>query len=60
MVQCAFTKVLVLFGVELLKAIPGKVSTEIDAVHSFNTRASVEEARRLISVSFVNIMELMC
>lgn len=40
----------VLFGVEILKIIPGRVSTEIDARLSFDTRASVEKALKLIAL----------
>ena len=36
------------FGVEILKAIPGLVSTEVDARASFDTRATIEQARRII------------
>lgn len=40
----------VLFGVEILKIIPGRVSTEIDARLSFDTQASVEKALKLIAL----------
>lgn len=40
----------VLFGVEILKIVPGRVSTEIDARLSFNTDASVEKALKLIGL----------
>lgn len=50
MVKLAFRRLLVAFGVELLKVIPGRVSTEIDAIHSFDKEASVIEARDLIKV----------
>ena len=36
------------FGVEILKVIPGRVSTEVDARLSFNTRGTIERARKLI------------
>ena len=36
------------FGVEILKTIPGRVSTEVDARLSFNTKGSIEFARQLI------------
>lgn len=35
-------------GCEILKKVPGKVSTEIDARFSFNTQLSVEKAKKLI------------
>ena len=41
---------LVLFGVEILKLIPGRVSTETDARLSFDTPGLVEKARRFISL----------
>ncbi|KAH8299377.1 hypothetical protein KR044_000732, partial [Drosophila immigrans] len=40
----------VLFGSEILKIVPGRVSTEVDARLSFNTRASVEKALKLIDL----------
>lgn len=40
----------VLFGVEILKIIPGRVSTEVDARLSFNTKASVEKALKFIAL----------
>jgi transaldolase len=38
------------FGLEILKIIPGRVSTEIDAHLSFDTEKSIEKARRLIAL----------
>ena len=46
--QTAIEAVSVGFGVEILKSIPGLVSTEVDARASFDTRATLEQARRLI------------
>ena len=43
-------KLSVSFGCELLKLIPGKVSTEVDARLSFDTEATIERARRLIEL----------
>lgn len=40
----------VLFGVELLKVIPGRVSTEVDASLSFNAPGSIARAQRLIAL----------
>lgn len=40
----------VLFGHEILKVIPGRVSTEIDARLSFDKAASVKKALKLISM----------
>ncbi|MCC5806677.1 MAG: transaldolase [Opitutales bacterium] len=41
-------RLLVEFGVEILKIIPGRVSTEIDARLSFDTESTVERAREII------------
>ena len=40
-------KLTVNFGLEILKIIPGRVSSEVDAKYSFDTAASVEKARRI-------------
>jgi transaldolase len=37
-------------GKEILSCIPGKVSTEVDARLSFNTQATVDKARKLLSL----------
>ena len=42
--------VLVTFGVEILQRIDGRVSTEVDARLSFDTRATIEKARRIIAL----------
>jgi transaldolase len=36
------------FGLEILKIVPGRVSTEVDARLSFDTKATIEKARFLI------------
>ena len=43
-------RLLVAFGCEILKHIPGRVSTEVDARLSFDTEATVTRARRLIDL----------
>jgi transaldolase len=43
-------EVLVRFGLEILKIVPGRVSTEVDARLSFDTAASIEKAHRLIAM----------
>ncbi len=43
-------QVLVRFGLEILKVVPGRVSTEVDARLSFDTAASVARAHRLIAL----------
>ena len=42
--------VLVAFGIEILKLIPGRVSTEVDARLSFDTDATVEKAQKVIAL----------
>jgi transaldolase len=41
---------LVLFGMEILKIVPGRVSTETDANLSFDTQALVDKAHRFIGL----------
>ena len=43
-------KVFVSFGLEILKIVPGRVSTEVDARLSFDVEGSIEKARSLISM----------
>ena len=43
-------QVFVNFGREILKYIPGRVSTEVDARLSFDTERSIEKARRFIQL----------
>ena len=43
-------QVLVRFGREILKVVPGRVSTEVDARLSFDTAATVARAHRLIGL----------
>jgi transaldolase len=49
-VQAALKKTTVLFGVEILKHIQGKVSTEIDARFSFDKEASIAQAKEIIAL----------
>jgi transaldolase len=44
----ASDRLAVLIGREILKIVPGKVSTEVDARLSFDTNASIDKAKRLI------------
>lgn len=46
----AMDKVFVNFGLEILKIIPGRVSTEVDARLSFDIEGSVAKARHLIEL----------
>jgi transaldolase len=41
---------LVLFGAEILKIVPGRVSTETDANLSFDTQALIDKAHRFIAL----------
>jgi transaldolase len=43
-------KLLVNFGCEILKIIPGRVSTEVDAALSFDVEGTLAKARRLIGL----------
>ncbi len=43
-------QVLVRFGLEILKVVPGRVSTEVDARLSFDTAAMVARAHRVIAL----------
>ncbi len=38
------------FGREILKSVPGRVSTEVDAGLSFDTQATIAKARKLIGM----------
>jgi len=40
---------LVAFGIEILKIVPGRVSTEVDARLSFDAEATVKKAREIIA-----------
>jgi transaldolase len=44
----ALDKLAVAFGIEILKIVPGRVSTEVDARLSFDIEGSVSKARSLI------------
>ncbi|WP_297201339.1 transaldolase [uncultured Pluralibacter sp.] len=46
----ACDKLAVNFGAEILKSIPGRVSTEVDARLSFDTEKSIEKAHRLVAL----------
>lgn len=48
--RSALDKVFVNFGIEILKIVPGRVSTEVDARLSFDVQGSIETARRLIAL----------
>ncbi|KAF7845784.1 hypothetical protein BT93_L0675 [Corymbia citriodora subsp. variegata] len=49
-VDATLDNLLVQFGTEILKIVPGKVSTEVDARFSFDTEASVNKALHIIDL----------
>ncbi len=46
----AADKLSVLIGLEILKTVPGRISTEVDARLSFDSQATIEKARKLIAM----------
>ena len=42
-------RILILFGLEILKIVPGRVSTEVDARLSFDSEGTIDKARELIA-----------
>jgi len=48
--ELAMDKLFVLFGKEILKIIPGRVSTEVDARLSFDKEALLEKAKKFIQL----------
>ena len=48
-VTLAFDRLAVAFGIKILAIVPGRVSTEVDARLSYDTEATLEKARYLIS-----------
>ncbi|KAK5662934.1 hypothetical protein OQA88_6346 [Cercophora sp. LCS_1] len=49
-VDSALDNLLVQFGKKILEIIPGKVSTEVDAAFSFDTKKSVDKALHIIEL----------
>jgi transaldolase len=49
-VSLALDRLIVDFGLEILKIVPGRVSTEVDARLSYDTEASVKKAQQLIAL----------
>src|SRR5262249_3227009 len=49
-VDAVIDRLFVAFGKEILKIVPGRVSTEVDARLSFDTEATINKARRLIAL----------
>ncbi|MGB0776129.1 MAG: transaldolase, partial [Akkermansiaceae bacterium] len=50
LVESIIDRILILFGIEILKIVPGRVSTEVDARLSFDTAGTVAKARHLIAL----------
>ncbi len=48
-VALAFDRLAVAFGLKILKIVPGRVSTEVDARLSFDTEATIAKGRELIA-----------
>jgi transaldolase len=46
----AIDEISVIFGREILKIVPGRVSTEVDARLSYDTEATIAKARKLIGL----------
>jgi transaldolase len=53
-VDASLDNLLVQFGSEILKIIPGRVSTEVDARFSFDTKASVNKALHILEVCLLS------
>jgi len=49
-VSAVMDRLVVAFGLEILKIVPGRVSTEVDARLSFDTQGSIEKARQVIAL----------
>ncbi len=48
-IDAILDRILILFGLEILKIVPGRVSTEVDARLSFDTAGTIDKARHLIA-----------
>jgi transaldolase len=48
--EAGMDKLMVNFGCEILKIVPGRVSTEVDAGLSFDTKGTIAKAHRLIAM----------
>jgi transaldolase len=49
LIESILDRILILFGLEILKIVPGRVSTEVDARLSFDTEGTVAKAHQLIA-----------
>ena len=50
LLHCTMDKLAVNFGLEILKIVPGQVSTEVDSRLSFDTEATIRKAHELIQL----------
>ncbi len=50
LVDAVASELLVLFGIEILDIIPGRVSTEVDARLSYDTEGTIAKAREIIQL----------
>jgi transaldolase len=50
LVDAVASELLVLFGIEILNIIPGRVSTEVDARLSYDTEGTIAKAREIIQL----------
>ncbi|KAG9604648.1 hypothetical protein KCU77_g519, partial [Aureobasidium melanogenum] len=48
--ETALLMVLVQFGTEILKHVPGRVSTEVDPIYTFDTQGTVSMAREIVAL----------
>ena len=49
-ISFAIDKLFINYGLEILKIVPGRVSTEVDARFSFDTEGTIKKARELIAL----------
>lgn len=52
--EAVMDQLLVLFGLEILKIVPGRVSTEVDARLSFDTAGTIAKAKEIIALYAAN------
>lgn len=50
LVDAVLDRILILFGLEILNIVPGRVSTEVDARLSFDAEGTIAKARQIISL----------
>jgi len=48
--EAGMDRLIVKFGCEILRVVPGRVSTEVDAALSFDTAATIAKAHRLVDL----------